>query len=272
MYLLDGRQGCASAGDGEAGRPCSVANLPVSEPQENAALATGPPLRVWHQRRPGPVLGSPGTARPLRKLAVSTGWTWRQPTTVGCPIVRALLGRRGVWSGSTTQPARPQTSAHAELSGAYQGPHGREATEPVGANFHRQSAHGVSRMGEQRDSWLAQGIPTLFHAGRTSKCRKAKEKVAQHSTICPSRQRVSLRLVVRAIEIIYSTGLLVVRVMATRASTPSRTTVNISSRPSRSDAAALSWVLSSCAARRFASRSPVSRWGYLNGLTSLAST
>jgi hypothetical protein len=38
-----------------------------------------------------------------------------------------------------------------------------------------------------------------------------------HSTTCPSRQRVSLRLVVRAIEIIYSMGLLAVRVMATRA-------------------------------------------------------
>ena len=43
----------------------------------------------------------------------------------------------------------------------------------------------------------------------------------------------------RAIEIIYSMGLLAVRVMAMRASAPSRTTVNISSGPSRSDAAAL---------------------------------
>jgi hypothetical protein len=70
---------------------------------------------------------------------------------------------------------------------------------------------------EQRDSWLAQGIPALFHAGKTSKCWETKETVVQHSTTRPSRQRVSLRLVVRAIEIIYSMGLLAVRVMARRA-------------------------------------------------------
>src|ERR1700739_3165595 len=61
----------------------------------------------------------------------------------------------------------------------------------------------------------------------------------QRSTIWPSRQRVTLRLVVRAIEIIDSMGLLVVRVLARRPSMPSRATVNISSSPSRSDAAAL---------------------------------
>ena len=43
----------------------------------------------------------------------------------------------------------------------------------------------------------------------------------------------------RAIEIIDSMGLLVVRVLARRPSMPSRVTVNISSSPSRSDAAAL---------------------------------
>src|SRR6478752_5358719 len=61
----------------------------------------------------------------------------------------------------------------------------------------------------------------------------------QRSTIWPSRQRVTFRLVVRAMEIIDSMGLLVVRVLARRPSMPSRATVNISSSPSRSDAAAL---------------------------------
>ena len=60
----------------------------------------------------------------------------------------------------------------------------------------------------------------------------------QRSTICPSRQRVTLRLVARAMEIIDSTGLLVVNVLARRPSMPRRATVNISSSPSRSDAAA----------------------------------
>lgn len=58
------------------------------------------------------------------------------------------------------------------------------------------------------------------------------------STICPSRQRVTSGLVVRAIEIIDSTGLLLVSGLASRPSMP-RETVNISSSPSRSDAAAL---------------------------------
>ncbi len=61
----------------------------------------------------------------------------------------------------------------------------------------------------------------------------------QRSTNCPSRQRVTLRLVVRAIEIIDSIGLEVVRVLASRPLIPSLLTVNISSSPSRSDAAAL---------------------------------
>ena len=60
--------------------------------------------------------------------------------------------------------------------------------------------------------------------------------------MCPSRQRVTLRFVVRALEIIDSTGLEVVRVLASRPSIPRRVTVNICSRPSRSDAAAPGWV------------------------------
>ena len=60
----------------------------------------------------------------------------------------------------------------------------------------------------------------------------------QRSTICPSRQRVTLRLVFRAMEIIDSMGLLVVRVLARRPSMPRRATVNISSSPSSRLAAA----------------------------------
>lgn len=60
----------------------------------------------------------------------------------------------------------------------------------------------------------------------------------QRSTICPSRQRVTLRLMVRAIEIIDSTGFDVVKVLARRPSVPRGATVNISSSPSRSDDAA----------------------------------
>jgi hypothetical protein len=60
----------------------------------------------------------------------------------------------------------------------------------------------------------------------------------QRSTICTSGQRVTLRLVVRAMAIIDSTGLDVVSVLATRTSMPSRATVNISSRHSRSEVAA----------------------------------
>ena len=49
----------------------------------------------------------------------------------------------------------------------------------------------------------------------------------QRNTICPSRQRVTLRLAVRAIEIIDSIGLEVVNVLASRPSMPGRATVII---------------------------------------------
>ena len=78
----------------------------------------------------------------------------------------------------------------------------------------------------------------------------------QRSTICPSRQRVTLRLVVRAIEIIDSTGLDVISVLASWPSMPRRVTVNISSRPSRSEAAAPGYLLSRCAASCLALCSP----------------
>ena len=38
------------------------------------------------------------------------------------------------------------------VSGAHQGRQGREATEPVGANFHHQPAHGVARMSNETAS------------------------------------------------------------------------------------------------------------------------
>src|SRR6185295_4938938 len=83
----------------------------------------------------------------------------------------------------------------------------------------------------------------------------------QRSTICPSRQRVTLRLVALAMEIIDSTGLDVVSVLARRPSMPRRATVNISSSPSRRLAAALGYFLSSCAARCLALRSPANCGG-----------
>ena len=131
-----------------------------------------------------------------RKLADSTGWTGRQPTTVGFPAVRTLMGRRGLVGQyhSTGEAAdiRPR-GAQWRVSGPARPrcDRARSARTSTG-----KLAHGVNRMGEQRDSWLAQGIPALFHAGKTSKCRKTKETVVRHSTTCPSRQRVSLRLVV----------------------------------------------------------------------------
>jgi len=38
------------------------------------------------------------------------------------------------------------------VSGAHQGRQSREATEPVGANFHHQPAHGVARMSNETAS------------------------------------------------------------------------------------------------------------------------
>ena len=60
----------------------------------------------------------------------------------------------------------------------------------------------------------------------------------QRSTICPSRHRVSLRLVALAMEIIDSMGLPVVRVLGEAVVDARRATVDICSSPSRRDAAA----------------------------------
>src|SRR5512144_2445127 len=93
---------------------------------------------------------------------------------------------------------------------------------------------------------------------RTDRSALSMPAAVQRSTICPSRHLVTLRLVVRAIEIIDSIGLEVVSVLASRPSMPSRLTVNISSRPSRSEAAAPGWVLFSSPASCLALRSPCS--------------
>ncbi len=71
-----------------------------------------------------------------------------------------------------TQPARPQTSANAEVSGAHQSAaqsQGREATEPVDTNFHHQPAYGdahmsnetAARLEESRTSFAAKTSTTV---------------------------------------------------------------------------------------------------------------
>src|SRR6266545_3449143 len=92
----------------------------------------------------------------------------------------------------------------------------------------------------------------------------------QRSTICPSRQRVTLRLVVRAMEIIDSIGFEVVSVVASRPVIPSRATVNSSVMPSRSDAAAPGCLRSSAVARALTSRSPAAASGLCSARTSFA--
>src|SRR5439155_23731681 len=94
----------------------------------------------------------------------------------------------------------------------------------------------------------------------------------QRSTICPSRQRVTLRLVVRAMEIIDSIGLEVVNVRARLPVMPSLVTVNISSRPSRRLAAAPGCLRANAVARALASRSPTAGSGLAKILPSLVST
>ena len=73
---------------------------------------------------------------------------------------------------------------------------------------------------------------------RKDRSALSMQAAVHRSTICPSRQRVTLRLVVRAMEIIDSTGFEVVSVLARRPSMPRRATVNISSSPSSRLAAA----------------------------------
>ena len=91
------------------------------------------------------------------------------------------------------------------------------------------SAEGVDQLGHL--------LVSLDAAEGSFGVEHARGGPAQHHlAVAP---RVTLRLVVRAMEIIDSMGLLVVRVLARRPSMPRRATVNISSSPSRSDAAAL---------------------------------
>ncbi len=74
---------------------CPVANLPVWEPQEEGALATGSPVWVRHQRASGPVFGLLGTARPQggwwsRSVGSGGSQSWLAPPS----------GRRRVPSSS----------------------------------------------------------------------------------------------------------------------------------------------------------------------------
>jgi hypothetical protein len=97
-----------------------VPNLPVREAQEKAALPTGSPLRVRYTRTSRPVLRLPGTARPNRR-----GWSRSAGPGGSQHRLAPPSGHRRVprpSQKSITQPARPQTSAVAEVSGAYQGP------------------------------------------------------------------------------------------------------------------------------------------------------
>ncbi len=91
-------------------------------------------------------------------------------------------------------------------------------------------------------------------------------------TIVPSRHRFTLRAVVRPIEIIDSIAFVHVSVRVRRSPTPRRRTVNISSSPSRNDAAASGWSRSRLQVRSFAARSPASASGFANALASLRST
>src|SRR5438094_10534998 len=71
----------------------------------------------------------------------------------------------------------------------------------------------------------------------------------QRSAICPSRQRLTFVQWLRQMEIIDSIGLVERNVRARVGGTPSRSTVSVSGRPSRSDAAAPGWVLSNSEAK-----------------------
>ena len=109
-----------------------------------------------------------GTARPQRRRMVSTGWTWRQPITAGSTV------RTSTGAEVQSQQHHPTGEAAdippiAEVSGAHQGPaqsQGREATEPVGANFHHQPAYGGAHM--SNETAARQVESRSFMAGRTS--------------------------------------------------------------------------------------------------------
>ena len=77
----------------------------------------------------------------------------------------------------------------------------------------------------------------------------------QRSAICPSRQRLTLRAWVRQMLIMLSMAFVDRNVRARVGGTPRRSTVNVSSRPSRRLAAAPGWVRSSSAASAVSSAS-----------------
>jgi hypothetical protein len=91
---------------------------------------------------------------------------------------------------SSIQPARPQTSAVAEVSGAYQGPQGREATEPVGANFYYQPAHGVAHMSNETADWHRES--PQFHRGEDVKDSPSEPADCGGPPSTWSRRRIGL--------------------------------------------------------------------------------
>ena len=84
--------------------------------------------------------------------------------------------------------------------------------------------------------------------------------------IVPSRQFFTRPVVVRQIEIIDSMQFVFVNVRRNRTGIASRATVNISSSPSRNDAAASGWSRSSCPARSRHARNPLTGSGCANAI------
>jgi len=73
-----------------------------------------------------------------------TGWSFAGCRSHAADLVARILHRVAFvlvrWCPRQDWNLRPSAP---EVSGAHQGPQGREATEPV--DFHRQPAHGVAR-------------------------------------------------------------------------------------------------------------------------------
>jgi hypothetical protein len=143
-----GHQGCSwTRSDARLKVPAAIVSTstPPERPPclkrvcvENAGksrLPTGPPL-LRDQRASGCVLGLPRTARPSRR-----GWLRSAGSAGSQPGLAASSRHRRVPRSSrcSIETTRPQTPAHAEVSGAHQRPaqsQSREATEPIGTNIH----------------------------------------------------------------------------------------------------------------------------------------
>jgi hypothetical protein len=116
--------------------------------------------------------------------------------------------------------------------------------------------HNARRLTERGDEH--RHLPTALQPAN-DRSASSMPAATQRFFIRPSRQRLTLPIVVRATEIIDSMALVVVRLRARRPSMPRRRTVNMSVRPSRSEPAASGWSRSSSAAITFA-RGEARRW------------